>query len=306
MSDKLARGILPALCTPFDDSGQQVAVDRVAPLVSALLDAGSAGFFVCGGTGEGKAMTVDERKQMARAAISAVDRAVPVILQVGATATDNAVELARHAAAIGADAVASVAPVDAPNDLQKAVTHYAAIGAATDLPFYVYWLAQDADRTITAEQYLEAMEAVPNFTGVKFTDTNFFFFQQLVDLSNSRLNMITGPDEMCVAGMVMGSDAAIGTTYNIMPRIVVGMRRAFEAGDIDAAMQAQVRANRVIRLLFKAGNAGDGTSGLLAALKKLLDWRDLPVGPPRIVAPLTPEGEQVLRADLDELDFEVA
>jgi dihydrodipicolinate synthase/N-acetylneuraminate lyase len=300
MSGKLARGILPALCTPFDDSGRQVVEERVAPLVGTLLDAGVNGFFVCGSTGEGRSMTGTERRQMAEAVVGAVSRAVPVIIQVGATGTEEAVGLARHAAAVGADAVASVAPADRPNDLAAAVEHYAAVGAATDLPFYVYWLAQDADRRVTAEQYLEAMAEVANFTGVKFTDTHFYFFQQLVDLSRGRLNMISGPDEMCVAGMVMGSDAAIGSTYNIMPRLFVQMRRDFEAGNIRSAMEAQKRANRVIRLLFKAG-------GVLPGIKAALGGRGIPVGPPRPPQePLSVEGERLLRADFARLGFEVA
>ena len=141
MTDKLARGIWPALVTPFTDDGSALAPERVAPLIGHLLEQGSQGFFVCGGTGEGIAMSVPERKAMAEASISAVSGQVPLILQVGATATDNAVALAQHAAQAGADAVASVAPIDRPNDLEAAVAHYAAIGAASDLPFYIYWLA---------------------------------------------------------------------------------------------------------------------------------------------------------------------
>ncbi|MGB1892645.1 MAG: dihydrodipicolinate synthase family protein, partial [Candidatus Latescibacterota bacterium] len=164
MTDKIARGIWPALATPFTDDGSALAPERVAPLVSHLLDQGANGFFVTGGTGEGAAMQVDERKAMTDATIAAVAGSVPLIFQVGATGTETAVELARYAAAAGANAIASVAPIDHPNDLQAAVQHYAAIGGATDKPFYVYWIAQTADSTITAEQYLEAMEAVPNFS----------------------------------------------------------------------------------------------------------------------------------------------
>ena len=131
MTDKLARGIWPALVTPFTDDGSALAPERVAPLIGHLLEQGSKGFFVCGGTGEGIAMSVSERKAMADATIAAVSGQVPLILQVGATATDNAVELAKHAAQAGADAVASVAPVDRPNDLEAAVAHYTAIGAAS-------------------------------------------------------------------------------------------------------------------------------------------------------------------------------
>ena len=250
MADKLAHGIWPALVTPFTDDGSALAPVRVEPLVRHLIDAGANGFFVCGGTGEGSAMSVPERKAMTEATIAAVAGAVPLIFQVGATSTANAVELAQHAAAAGADAVASVAPVDQPNDLQAAVAHYAAIGAATDLPFYVYWLAHTADKTVTAEQFLEAMQAVPNFSGLKFTDSNFYFFQRLVQLGGDRLNLISGPDEICLGGMVAGSDAAIGTTYNIMPKLFVEMRQLFEASDIRPAMALQAQANEVISTLF--------------------------------------------------------
>jgi dihydrodipicolinate synthase/N-acetylneuraminate lyase len=295
---KLIRGIVPALCTPFDEDGE-LAVDRVPPLIRSLLDAGVVGFFVCGSTGEGKGMTVPERKQMGEAAVREVGGAVPVMLHVGGTSTDNAVELARHAASIGADATASVAPIDAPNNLAAAVKHYAAIGAATDLPFYLYWMADAADPSATAEQFLDAMKPVRNFAGFKFTDKNFYLFQRLVDCSGGTLNAVTGPDEMCVAGMAMGSDGAIGSTYNIMPRLVVGMYDAFHSGEISSAMEAQVKVNRVLSLLFRVG--------VLAAIKAILGWRGTPVGEPRPPTPrLSAEGCDELKRALDTFDFEVA
>ena len=298
MSDKLARGIWPALVTPFTDDGSALAPERVAPLIGHLLEQGSKGFFVCGGTGEGIAMSVSERKAMAEATIAAVSGQVPLILQVGATATDNAVELAKHAAQAGADAVASIAPVDRPNDLEAAVARYTAIGAASDLPFYIYWLAASAEQGITAERFLEAMEAVPNFSGLKFTDSNFYLFQRLVNLAGDRLNIISGPDEICLGGMVAGSDAAIGSTYNIMPKIYVEMRQCFEDGGIRHAMALQDRANQVIATLFRFG--------ILGGIKALLSMRGLPVGPPRTPhTPLDETAQAGLQEALNKLSFAV-
>lgn len=188
-----------------------------------------------------------------------------------------------------------MAPANRPNDLAAAVRHYTAIGSASDLPFYVYWLASDADRRVTAHRFLEAM---PNFSGIKFTDTNFYLFQQLVDLSGGCLNAITGPDEMCAAGMIMGSDGAIGSTYNIMPRIFCGMYQAFQEGRVQDAMKAQINANRVISVLM--------SFGVLAGIKAMLGWRGLPVGPPR--SPnnrLTEEDESRLKQTIEALDFGV-
>ena len=295
---KLARGIWPALCTAFDDRGERVDADRQRALVRALIDTGIQGFFVCGGTGEGRAMSLPERKEVAEVVAREVAGEVRIILQAGGTSTDNAVDLARHAARLkGVDAVASVAPVDAPNDLGAAVSHYAAVGAATDLPFYVYWLRREADPNATADSFLDAMQAVPNFAGLKFTDHNLYLFGQLIDRSSAEVNAISGPDELALPAMVMGADAAIGTTYNVMPEIFLQMRRAFDSGDLAAARCRQVQANRVIRLLIEVG--------VLPGIKQMLADRGTPVGPTRIVPPLDRAARIALRAGLEQLDIDI-
>lgn len=295
---RLATGIWPALCTAFTDDGTNIDADRQRALVDGLIADGAQGFFVCGGTGEGKAMSVPERMNVAEVVADEVAGRTPIILQVGACPTDDAVELAQHAAHVsGINAVASVAPVDAPNDLDAAIAHYRAIGAATDLPFYVYWLAGEADKNATADSFLDAMGSVPHFAGIKFTDHNLYLFGQLIDRSGGRLNAISGPDEMALPAMCMGADAAIGSTYNIMLKIYLEMRRCFDAGDLAGARTQQLHANRVIRILMEVG--------VMAGIKAMLGWRGTPVGPPRIAPALEADGERRLRAELDALDFAV-
>ena len=115
MSEKLVRGIWPALCTAFDDSGERGDTARQRALVRALIETGVQGFFICGGTGEGRAMSAAERMEVTEVVADEVAGAVRIVVQVGATSTESAVELARHAAQVrGIDGVASVAPVDAP------------------------------------------------------------------------------------------------------------------------------------------------------------------------------------------------
>ena len=162
----------------------------------------------------------------------------------------------------------------------------------------VYWIARTAAAGVTAEQFLAAMAAVPNFSGLKFTDSNFYLFQRLVQLGGDRLNLISGPDEICLGGMVAGSDAAIGSTYNIMPKLFLEMRRYFEASDIRPAMALQARANEVIATLFHFD--------LLGAVKEILTMRGLPVGPARPPhIPLDEAARTALGRALDDLGFAV-
>merc|ERR1712166_1249336 len=123
--------------TPFKAEGG-INVDVIPALVELHLKAGVGGFYLCGNTGEGFACTVAERKEMLEATLAA------------------ACELAVHAKSAGAAGVSSVVPTDKPNDLGAAAEYFSGIGAASDLPFYVYWVAAHADSSVDASQYLEA------------------------------------------------------------------------------------------------------------------------------------------------------
>ena len=98
--------------------------------------------------------------------------------------------------------------------------------------------------------------------------------------------------------LVAGSDAAIGSTYNIMPKIYVEMRQCFEDGGIRHAMALQDRANQVIATLFRFG--------ILGGIKALLSMRGLPVGPPRTPhTPLDETAQAGLQEALNKLAFAV-
>ncbi|MDE7079384.1 MAG: dihydrodipicolinate synthase family protein, partial [Clostridia bacterium] len=62
-----------------------------------------------------------------------------------------------------------------------------------------------------------------------------------------------GFDEMLVAGLSMGADGGIGSTYNFMPEKYVKMYSLFNQGNIKEAQKLQYEANEIIELLIKYG-----------------------------------------------------
>jgi len=295
---KLITGIAPALVTPFREDFLGLDQHAIPDLIDSVLSKGVSGLFVCGATGEPWSMTLDERKKMAETTVKEVGGDVPVIIHVGYTQnTSESVELAKHAKKIGAQAVGSVPPINKSSDIQSVINHYKEIGSSTDLPFYVYWRADTAAQ-VTPEEFLERMQNVPNFYGIKFTDYNFFFFQRLIQLSDGKLNCLTGPDEMFLAGLVMGSDGAIGTTYNFMPEHFVGIYQDFLDRQLDKAMKSQSDANELISLLIQYG--------VISGTKSIMNRRGINVGITRpsvdfnkIVQILTEEQASKLQETVD-------
>mmetsp|Transcript_56853 Transcript_56853/g.176342 ORF Transcript_56853/g.176342 Transcript_56853/m.176342 type:complete len:166 (-) Transcript_56853:140-637(-) len=164
---------------------------------------------------------------------------------------------------------------------------------------------------MTAPRYLEAVKGVPNLAGIKFTDSNFFLFQQLLARGEGVLgrpfNCLTGPDEMAVAGLAMGSHGAIGSTYNVQPRLNVAMHRAYAAGDVKLAQALQAKCNAMIWNLFEHCDLlTPPATKIVAGIKAILRSRGFAVGHAREASgTITEEQERALLASIEACDWTV-
>src|SRR5258708_30273807 len=102
-------GYIPDLPTPFDETG---AVDLVAfaRLCERQIEAGVPAIVAGETAGEASTLTPVERDALIRAAVETARGRVAIIAGAGSNSTSQAIELARRAAATGADAVLSVVP----------------------------------------------------------------------------------------------------------------------------------------------------------------------------------------------------
>src|SRR5437763_3861974 len=126
----MIRGVLLPIITPFDERAR-VDEEVMRQLVDFHIGAGIQGLFVLGSTGQGPAMSVEERKKAAAVALDQARSRVPVIIHVGTADTESTVELAEHAAAHKADAVAIVPPYYySDNTEYEIVAHYSAVDKA--------------------------------------------------------------------------------------------------------------------------------------------------------------------------------
>jgi hypothetical protein len=102
--------ILPAAITPFDPEGQFDA-DAFERLLERLYAAGVHGIYLCGTTGEGMLQPAGQRKAVTEVAVSCTPPGRHVIVHVGAGSPSEAVDLAAHAAHVGAHAISSLPPL---------------------------------------------------------------------------------------------------------------------------------------------------------------------------------------------------
>ena len=128
--------------------------------------------------------------------------------------------------------------------------HYMALADAVPLPVVVYNFGGKVPK-LTTEVILALLDD-RRFAGVKHTSTDLYQMERF-KAHRPDAAIFNGYDEMCLAGLAMGADGAIGTTYNFMGGVFVAIRDAVRAGRMDAALTLQRRANRVIDTLVEVG-----------------------------------------------------
>src|SRR5215475_15964607 len=136
MTKKLG-GILAAISTPFGADGE-VDEGRLRSHVDFLIENGLHGLVPCGSTGEFAALTLDERKRVSEIVIEQAAGRVPVAPQTGSTRTAEAVELSKHAAAAGADAILVVQPFYEAPTRREVIEYFATVGEAAGIPVIAY------------------------------------------------------------------------------------------------------------------------------------------------------------------------
>ncbi len=270
-------GVWPALLTPFAANGEP-AYDVLERLVELYAHQQLDGLYITGSTGQWPLLTMEERRRIAECVVSAAGGRLPVMVHVGAAATEQAVSLARHAAKIGADAVSSVAPIYYGHSAAVVFEYYRRVGQATDLPLYVYHFQPEHRLAISAGDYVQGLLNIPNIAGMKITDRDLYLFGQLHAFAGERLTLFSGADELMCHAVLSGAVGAIGTFYNLWGPACKLARGAMFAGDWQAARRFMLRFQAAISHILASGSVW---SFLWEAMRQQYE---LDIGSPR--APL--------------------
>ena len=119
----MLRGALAAALTPLTDAGEALDEEAFAPYVEFLAAGGVDGLLALGTTGEGFLLPIEQRLRAAQLFVEAARGRLLVAVHCGAQSTWDTVELAAHAADIGADGVAVMAPPYFPLDDAEVFAH---------------------------------------------------------------------------------------------------------------------------------------------------------------------------------------
>ncbi len=273
------RPMIVAAVTPLTDDGAAVDTTAIGPYVSFMESHGADGVFACGTTGEGVLLSAEERERTVEAFRSAVSGAL--VVHAGAQTTAETARLARHAAGIGADAVAVIPPPYFALDADALTDHFvAAARACAPLPFYCYAFTARSGYPLPVDVIRRIGESVDNLAGLKVSESPFERVQPYLELG---LPVLIGSEPLIGRGVAGG---AIGTVSGMSAAFPDVVRAAVDGPDDDA----MARLTELRGALERSGQ-------FIAAVKYALRARGVSVGG-AVRPPLRPLSDEE-RADVE-------
>jgi 4-hydroxy-tetrahydrodipicolinate synthase len=247
------QGSIPALITPMLTDGQ-VDYPTLRKLIDWHVAEGTDALVIVGTSGESPTVTVDEHREILRVSVEQAAKRIPIIAGCGANSTAEAIELAKFAESIGADAQLQVVPYYNKPTQEGLFLHFKAIAEATPkLPVILYNVP---GRTVADLQHdtVLRLAQVPGIIGIKEATGNIERAQWLIrDLPKS-FAVFSGDDPTAVALMLVGGAGNISVTANVAPRLMHELCVAAMKGDIATAMKIQFQLMPVHKNLFVEAN----------------------------------------------------
>ncbi len=294
------RGLIAAPFTPFHPD-LSVNLDVIPAYARLLRNNGVSAAFVCGTTGEGLSLNQTERMQVAEAWMKVADDKLRVIVHVGHNCVSDGQELTRHAAKIGAAAVAAFAPsFFRPRDNHELANWCAALaGASPGIPFYYYNIPSMTGVNFKVAPFLTlAASQIPSFAGVKYTHEDLDDYEACVKFEGGRYDILFGRDELLMEGWARHALGAVGSTYNYTAPLFTQLLEKLGAGKNAEARALQDKAIKMIGICASNGATHQ------AATKSMMAWHGVDCGPMRLpVSSITPAQSAKLRRELEAMDY---
>lgn len=248
----ILQGSMVALVTPMHPDGS-LDFDAYRKLIDWHADQGTDGLVVVGTSGESPTVSVDEHAELIKVAVEHAAGRFPVIAGVGGNSTTEAIELSRHAKAVGADAGLSVVPYYNKPSQEGLYQHFRTIAEAVDLPSVLYNVPGRTVADMSNDTILRLAQ-VPGIIGVKDATGDIARGALLVRDAPANFTVVSGDDATAAALMLLGGRGNISVTANVAPKLMHELCMAAIDGNVALTRQLNALLGNLNKILFVEAN----------------------------------------------------
>jgi dihydrodipicolinate synthase/N-acetylneuraminate lyase len=232
----------------------ELDVSGLERLIEHILSGGVSGLFILGTTGEGPSLSYRLRRELITLACRQVRRRVPVLVGITDTAFVESVNVARHAADAGVDALVLAPPYYLPPgqpELQEYLEH---LVPELPLPVFLYNMPGLTKVQYEMECVRRAMDK-PQILGLKDSSNNMSYFKDVLGLLKHRPDwtLLVGPEERLAETVLAGGHGGVNGGANLFPKLYVQLYQAAHARNVSRSDQLHEQVMKISQSLYRIG-----------------------------------------------------
>lgn len=222
-----------------------------------LLESPIGGVVCNGHAAEVATLTREERRRSAAVTVETVAGRVPVIAGVYADGTEEAIRLARDAGAEGVDGLLVFpsplfSETEGPAE-DMVLTHFAAIGAAADLPLVVFEYPRRSGSHYEPDLLVRLVRHVPQIVAVKEWSLDILDYEDNLTALRAAapdVAILSSFSTSLLATLVLGADGILSGHGSLIADLQCRLFQLVQSGDLDAARRLNRRLHPLTRTFY--------------------------------------------------------
>ncbi len=194
--------LLTAMVTPFGADGT-IDFDAAASLARFLASEGSEGLVLAGSTGEGSALSDEEKLALFTCVANEVS--IPVLAGTTSSDTARSVALTAQVASTGVAGVLATTPAYARPSQSGISAHLSAVANSTALPVMLYDIPSRTGRKIASSTTIELVRQHSNIVALKDASADLVSAAHTKAVLGDALDLYSGDDSLLLAFLAVGA-----------------------------------------------------------------------------------------------------
>jgi len=288
-------GVIVPMVTPFTADGE-IDKPAVRRIIDHLCDAGVAGVFVSGTTGESASIAMHQKKELAAIAVDFTNKRAKVYAGISDNCFSCVVQAAETYFDLGVDAVVAHVPHYYSLEGDEICRYFVNVADHINGPLMLYNIPKTTHTSIPIET-VERLSHHRRIVGLKDSENDLVRMESLLKMfaAEDGFSYVLGCAPMSFKALTLGAAGIVPSTGNIVPGMYQQLYEKVRLGDQAAGQELQDRTNRVS--LVYQHNRSLGQS--LAALKMMMSM--LGLCGPTMLPPLKALTEQEKADIIDQM-----
>jgi 4-hydroxy-tetrahydrodipicolinate synthase len=199
---------------------------------------GIHGLVIGGSLGEASTLRTEEKKILVEAALSVVEKKIPVILNVAEASTMEAISQTELAEKWGADGLMLLPPMRYKADDRETVNYFISVAKSTGLPIMIYNNPVDYKIEVTPDMF-EELASCENIQAVKESTRDVANLTRMFNRFGERFRILCGVDTIAMEELLMGAHGWVAGLVNAFPAETVAIYNLVQSHDIEEARKIQ-------------------------------------------------------------------